>query len=269
MIRMLQLPGVAALLLVACYTQKLRGQDPALPQNDPDEEAVVEKSAAPGKLSDGDLRSLAEMRKYLMETWASLPDGPEGRASPFLPKFEAVKAGLDKVLASGTHEDGFALIPLIAEVLPARHGEIESKITLMASIMDASGAPLIRTAARHVQEQKGKVSLKNLRRFVILFNRDGFYSGCDWEEERIPFDEVGVMILDPVAVMDHLKTLSPKEVRNFFAGQDLKMAFEPYEEGGYGMPFLKARYAANRKQIRAKWSELAEWVAKHPEEKAE
>ena len=128
-----------------------------------------------------------------------------------------------------------------------------------------SGTALIHTASRHVEEKKGKISQVNLHRLVMLFSRPGYYGECDWEGERMPIDDPGVMILDPVAVMNHLKTLSPKEAGQFFGNRELAKAFEGYEQAGHGMPLLKARYAANRAQVRAKWAELEEWVAKHPE----
>lgn len=276
---MLHLSRVAARLLAAASTTlPLHGGDITLPPNDPrsegamgagavdpEYEAAAREPSFPGKIRGEDRFVLARLRKLLAESLAALPEGPEGRGSPWLPKFQAVQAGLDKVLASQTHEDCLALIPLVAEVLPAWK-DYDSRFHDLAPRMNVTGTAFIHTAARYVEERRAKVSPEQLRSFVMLFSIAGYYSEGDWEGELMPIDCSGVMILNPVAVMDYLKTLPPRQVGQFYGNWDLATAFDDYEEAGTGMTLLKALYAANREQIRAKWSELADWVAKHPEE---
>ncbi len=270
-------PLLALLLLAACTVPRLHAEGVTLPENDPynqgamgaggadpEREAAAKEPDLPGKIRGVDRFDLKEVRQRLAASLAALPEGPAGRGSPWLPKFKAVEAGLDKVLASRTQEDCLALIPLVAAVLPA-WADHNSAFNEAARHMRDSGTALVHTAAWYVEEKKGKVSKVNLQRLVMLFSRGCDGGECDWEDGPMPIDRAGVMILNPVAVMEQLKTLPPEETGLFYGNWDLKFAFEGYEEAGHGMPLLKARYAANREQIRAKWQELADWVAKHPE----
>jgi hypothetical protein len=128
-----------------------------------------------------------------------------------------------------------------------------------ALVRDA-GVCIIHTIAEHVIDQEANVADEDLASFVAVFAVDGFISPNAWENDKMPIDAAGLMIVDADAVVDYLKTLPWKRAERFVRGDPPDVAFAEYEAGGEGLAILKTRFAANKAQVSAKWNELAAWV---------
>lgn len=120
---------------------------------------------------------------------------------------------------------------------------------------------MVNSIAEHVADQGANVAPADLANFVSVFSVSGFILAPDWEDQLMPIDAAGMMILDPAAVVTQLKALPREQGERFLGGYSPVDAFEDYETGGRALPALKAKYAANKSAIVAKWQELQTWVS--------
>jgi hypothetical protein len=118
------------------------------------------------------------------------------------------------------------------------------------------------TIAQHITRHNATVAAGNVTSFVRLFStRRGFISGGDWEDEPMPVNASGVMILDAAAVVTQLKAGPWQQAKQFLGGATTASGFfVRYTVSGDGLAVLKTKYAANQSTIDAKFDELRTWA---------
>lgn len=244
----------------------LSPDDPAIntpPRHISDEELA---DPPPGEIRKMYLYEVNDVRAQYAAKIASAPDGAEGKDSPFMPKAQAIKADLDKIANDRLQSDVFALIPKIILFDTSNYDENGNSprnyfADLEIALTDLS-VGIVNAIAEHVIDQEGNVSAANLLVFTDTMIYASFLHENRWQDEERPIDPAGVMIMSPEAVVNHLKT-KPWKYADRFLGIWTESETEPfkrYEVSGDGIPALKAKYAANKATIKAKWNELETWM---------
>ena len=216
----------------------------------------------PGEIRKMYLHDVSEVCATLSANLAVAPPGAEGQQSPWMVKFQAIKSGMDQIVASRSQRDVFNLIPKMQEVFAAGGSPGYSNLfAAQGGVIRSLGVVLVHSIAEDVTDQNAIVTAADLTNFVTVFSVSGYMLAPDWENRVLPIDAAGVMILDATAVVAQLKSLPWKQAERFLGGCTPSDAFEDYESAGEGLPVLKAKYAADKASISAKWQELATWVS--------
>ena len=250
------------------------GQSVRIPANDPALRSVLNTPAVPAPTSEeladpppGEIRKLSlrevtQLRGALATNLATAPAGPEGLQSPWMPKFQALKAAMDQIAASRLQRDVIDLIPKMKEVFTASGTPEYSEFFLaQGGLIRSLGVCVVNAIAENISDQSAKVTASDLANFVTVFSSSGFIVAPDWEDQIMPIDAMGVMILDAAAVVTQLKALPWKQAERFLSSHSAIDAFADYESTGGGLNTLKTKYQAHKVAIVAKRSELAAWVA--------
>lgn len=220
------------------------------------------KDPPPGEVRKLYVAYLKETRSLLAANLAAAPEGPEGRQSPWMAKFQAIKASMDQIAVSRSQRHVIELIPKMKEVFEAGGTEGYSPFfSAQGGLIGSAGICVVHAIAEHVTDQEANVAPADLAHFVTVFSVGGFIFPPSWESEVKPIDAAGVMILDSAAVVTQLKALPWGQAEEFLGRYSAVEAFEDYEAAGTGLPSLKAKYAANKATILAKWQELQTWVS--------
>jgi|GEM_PF-1139586 len=216
----------------------------------------------PGEIRKLYLRDVNQLRSALSANLAAAPAGPEGQQSPWMAKFQSLKAGMDQIAVSRSQRHVIDLIPKMKEVFEAGGTAGYSDFfAAQGGLIRSLGVCVVNAIAEHVTDQGANVAPADLANFVKVFSVDGFMDEAIWVDEHLPIDAAGVMILDSAAVATQLKALPWKHAEQFLGRYSPVDAFEDYEAAGTGLPALKAKYMANKPAIVAKWQELQTWVS--------
>lgn len=240
----------------------LSPDDPAL--NNPARILTADDVAdpPPGEIRRMYLHDVNEVRTALSANLNVAPAGPEGQQSPWMAKFQLLKAGMDQIAVSRSQRHVIDLIPKMKEVFEAGGAAGYSDFfAAQGGLIRSLGVCVVNAIAEHVTDQGANVAPADLTNFVTVFSVDGFMDEAVWVDEHMPIDAAGVMILDAAAVVTQLKALPWKQAELFLGRYSPVDAFEDYETAGGGLPALKAKYAANKAAIVAKWQELQTWVS--------
>ena len=259
----------AGVTVIAAVNAQKAFRPAHLPANDPafdntpfvitDEDL---KDPPPGEVRKLYVAYLKETRSILAANLAAAPEGPEGRQSPWMAKFQGIIASMDQIVVSCSQRHVIELIPRMKEVFEAGGTEGYSPFfAAQGGLIRSAGVCVLHAIAEHVTDQEANVAAAELAHFVTVFSVSGFIFTPDWESELMPIDAAGVMILDSAAVVTQLKALPWKRAQQFLGRYSAAEAFEDYEAAGTGLPSLKAKYAANKATILAKWQELQTWVS--------
>ena len=265
------------LSLVTSVTISVNGQDfvspglklPPLSPSDPalnnparilsDEDLA---DSPPGEIRKIYLHDVYEVRAAFSAKLAAAPAGPDGQQSTWMAKFQALKTGMDQILTSRRQSDVINLIPKMQQVFAADGTPGYSDFfAAQGGLIRSLGVCVVNAIAEHVTDQGANVAPADLANFVTVFSVNGFILAPDWEDQLMPIDAAGVMILDSAAVVTQLKALPWKHAEQFLGRYSPVDAFEDYEAAGTGLPALKAKYMANKPAIVAKWQELQTWVS--------
>ena len=194
-----------------------------------------------------------EIRKWL----ENAPNDQTGKQSSIYPKLQAWSDSLHQLASSHKQTDAFKMIPLMADILNAdkSNGDAEELKEVRGRLND-SGFPLIMAAGAYVQQQNGQVDPAILAELVKLFSVRGFDMEPDWENDTMPIDAAGLMIINPVAVVNLLKSEPWQRAEEFIGGRTAANFFERYQPNGDGLAVLKSKYAAQQPLINAKFKEL-------------
>ena len=216
----------------------------------------------PGEIRKLYLRDVNQLRSALSANLAAAPAGPEGQQSPWMAKFQSLKAGMDQIAVSRSQRHVIDLIPKMKEVFEAGGTAGYSDfLAAQGGLIRSLGVCVVNAIAEHVSDQGANVAPADLANFVTVLSVDGFMDEAIWVDEHMPIDAAGVMILDSAAVGSQLKALPWKHAEQFLGRYSPVDAFEDYEAAGTGLPALKAKYMANKPAIVAKWQELQTWVS--------
>jgi hypothetical protein len=216
----------------------------------------------PGEIRKLYLSDVNQLRSALSANLAAAPEGPDGQQSPWMAKFQSLKAGMDQIAVSRSQRHVIDLIPKMKEVFEAGGTAGYSDFfAAQGGLLRSLGVCVVNAIAEHVTDQGANVAPADLANFVAVFSVSGFILAPDWEDQVMPIDAAGVMILDAAAVVTQLKALPWKQAELFLGRYSPVDAFEDYETAGGGLPALKAKYAANKAAIVAKWQELQTWVS--------
>lgn len=230
-------------------------------QSEPTAEELAQPPA--GEIQKFYLRNVNESRSGLATVLAAVPEGGEGQQSPLFQKMQTIKAGLDQLASSRLELELFSLIPSMAEVFEAESEDVPRFVSDSIGWLQNLSPSLLHSIARHVARQNGIVAAINLTNFVKVFAaKRGFISGGDWEDEPLPINAAGVMILEASAVVNQLKAGPWQSAKQFLGGADQAgVFFARYVAAGDGLAALKTKYAQNQAAIDAKFVELKHWVA--------
>lgn len=215
-----------------------------------------------GEIRKRYLRDLNEVRAMLADSLAAAPAGPEGQQSPWMAKFQAIKAKLDQIAATRLQSDVIDLIPKMREIFEgggATTGYPEF-FRAPANSLLVLGICIVETLSENIVDQAANVKASDLANFVIVFSVDGFVRTADWESDVMPIDPAGIMIMDPAAVVNQLQNMPWRYAGNFLNRLSSIDAFKDYEPAGEGLAVLKNKYITNKAQAVAKWQELTAWV---------
>jgi hypothetical protein len=189
----------------------------------------------------------------------TLQPGSQGQASPWFAKLQSLETKLTQLGASRLQTDVFALVSEIGEFFAA-DGNAPEFVNQAAASLHALDVVMIDAVKQHIIEQNAAISASNMQIFIKIFSNNGFVNEPDWEEQPIPVDSAGIMILDAAAVVTQLKTRPWQEAGQFLGNNTATEAFGRYAVSGNGIAILKTKYAADQATITAKWNELAAWV---------
>jgi hypothetical protein len=262
-------------ILTGMASANLLGVGLSLPAGNAGIEDLIGRGAAPeptpeelaeppaGEIRKLYLRDVNASRSGLGAVLGAVPAGPEGQQSPIFVKLQTIKAGLDQLAASRLEAQLFGLIPTMAEVLKAESEDAPEFVSISVGWLQNISAAILYTVASHVTRQNANVAAGNLSNFVQLFSTDrGFISEGDWEDEPMPINRAGVMILDAASVVTQLKAAPWQQAKKFLGGEDqANTFFARYLAGGDGLGVLKTKYAQSQAAIDAKFVELKNWVA--------
>lgn len=215
----------------------------------------------PGQIPIG-LADVSEVSAVLTVISNAVQPGDQGQASPWFAKLQSVRTGLSQLVTSKLQTHLFALVPGMADFFAAEGAGEPAFVHQVASSLHSLSVPILRSFSQHVIEQNATIVTGNLTAFIEIFGTDGFVSESNWEEEQIPVDAAGVMILDASAVVASLKTKPWQQAERFLGGETSAQAFSRYAVSGNGLVPLKTKYAANQAAIIVKWNELVDWVVK-------
>lgn len=189
----------------------------------------------------------------------TVQSGSQEQASPWFAKLQSLRTKLSQLGTSKLQTDLFALISETGEFLAA-DGNAPEFVNQAAASLHALDVVMIHAVKQHITEQNAAISSSNITIFIKVFSNKGFVNEPDWEEQPIPVDSAGVMILDAAVVVTQLKTRPWQEAAQFLGNNTATEAFARYAVSGSGMAILKTKYAADQATITAKWNELAAWV---------
>lgn len=239
----------------------LPANDPAY--NPPPIEFTEAELATPpvGQIQKSYLREVNQIRTILSTILSAVPPGEEGQGSPWFPKAQAYKKGLDNVASTCLQSDCFLLIPIMAEFFSARESTSAPDFAWQcAGLANGFGNTLVHAIERHIINQNGIVAAADLSGFIAVFSKSGFITENDIAEGGIQVDSAGIMILDAAAVVTQLQSRPWEEAEQFLRGQTAAQAFARYAASGNGVAILKTKYTSDQATIIAKWNELAAWV---------
>jgi hypothetical protein len=257
--------------LVVCLP--LSGQGLNLPEDDPfvasatglqsNPEITQEELAMPpdGEIQKVYLRDVNAIRAQLSENMTTAPSGAEGRDAVLYQKLILWKGKLDTLAQSRLQSDVFAGMECIKDYIHAKESEeLPDFFMNQLSLMRELGPTIVNAMQLSITAKSADVSQESLKIFVSFFALAGFFSEADWEDEPMPVDAAGIMILDAAAVASELKAQSWQRAELFIGGRTVEEAFARYSGDGTGLPVLKSKYAANKALVEAKWNEVQAWV---------
>lgn len=219
----------------------------------------------PGQMPVG-TETVSRVSAVLSGLANTMEPGDQGQGSPWFTRLQTLRTGFTQLVASKLQSDLFAQVPVMAEFFAAEGDDKPEFVDKVNIPLYSLSAPILRSVAQHIAEQNAAVTPNHLLAFIDVFSMDGFISESNWEDQPIPVDAAGVMILDASAVVARLKTKPWKLARRFLGGETAPQAFSRYAASGNGLPALRTKYAANQSAIIAKWNELIGWVAQQSAE---
>ena len=216
-----------------------------------------------GQVMMADWRNLQQVNTEIGTLLATAPNDESGKQSTWYPQLQAWKAVFDQFVTSKAQTDLFALIPVMAGYVGRddRSRPLSQQLETIEGHMRGMGSYVIRAMASHATEQQGTVAQSVLSNFVRIFAVPGFVAEGDWEDEEIPINAAGVLILDAPAVVTQLTAGLWQQGRQFIGDATTAGGFfSRYAGTGDGLAVLKTKYAANQSTIDAKFVELKNWV---------
>lgn len=217
----------------------------------------------PGEVSRADVKYMQAANQQIGVLLGQTPSGPTGTGSSWYPRLQVWKTLFDQFLTSRLRTDFFPLIPTMADYWSrdSEAEELAAPLSEVSNWMQHCGQYLIKAAAAHVSAQNGAVDAATLANFAKLFASRGFVVDADWEDEPMPINAAGVMILNAPAVVTQLKAGPWQQAQRFLSGaKNATGFFKRYAASGDGLPVLKANYVQSQVAIDAKFLELKTWV---------
>jgi len=216
-----------------------------------------------GQVMLADWKNLQNVNQTIAGFLAAAPNDPTGKQSSWYGQLQTWKASFDQFIASKSQVNLFALVPTMAVYVGREDGTrtLSPEMENIEGQMRGMGYYIIRAMAIHVTEQQAVVTSSNLSHFTKIFAVPGFVDEGSWEDEKMPVDAAGVMILDAAAVVTQLKAGPWQQAKQSLGGATTASGyFARYVGSGDGLAVLKTKYAANQSAIDAKFSELKTWV---------
>lgn len=215
----------------------------------------------------GKIRMLAEV--YLRKSVegieagkAAVPEGPRGKESVLYAKIEQWREEATLQLESRTRVGALNLNPLSAEIYRLAKPPVtidRSVRGLFVNVHNASTALVFNMADFLFENPQPTVAQHNA--MISCFSHPDFIESGSWEDVPMLIDPAGIFITDAANATITLKTKPLEEIDSFFWGYKDISFFERYEAGGDGMDLLKAKYAANKAEIHAKFAEVLAYAA--------
>jgi len=212
-----------------------------------------------GQVMRADWKNLQKDNQEIAALLAAAPNNGTGMQSSWYGQLQTWKTAFDQFILNKSQASLFTLVPTMATYVGREDGTrtLSPEMEDIESHMRGMGYYIIRAMANHVTEQQAVVSAANLSAFVKIFAVLGFVEEGSWENEKIPIDAPGVMILDAAAVVTQLKAGPRQQAKQFIGGATTASSFfARYTGSRDGLAVLKTKYAANQSAIDAKFIEL-------------
>lgn len=173
-----------------------------------------------GGVMRADWKNLQKVNETIARYLAAAPNDDTGKQSSWYGQLQTWKASFDQFISNKTQASLFALVPTMAAYVGRDDGTrtLSPEMENIEGQMRGMGYYMIRAMANHVTEQQAVVSSANLSAFVKIFAVSGFVDEGSWEDEKMPFDAPGVMILDATAVVTQLKAGPWQQAKQFLGG---------------------------------------------------
>jgi hypothetical protein len=213
----------------------------------------------PGQIPFG-VDDVGRVLGKLASLLTSVPAGPQGRESDWFSKVQGVHDGIQVVNSTRLQTDLINQIVGIADLFEASIPPAPEFVESVRNELHVFSVPMVHSIKGVIENQNGTLTSGTLRHCLTFFSVDGFVSEADWEDEPMPVDAAGIMILDAAAVASELKAQSWQRAELFIGGRTVEEAFARYSGDGTGLPVLKSKYAANKALVEAKWNEVQAWV---------
>lgn len=213
----------------------------------------------PGQIPFG-VDDVGRVLGKLASLLTSVPGGPQGRESVWFSKVQGVHDGIQVVNSTRLQTVLINQIGGFADLFEANIPPAPEFVESVRNELHVFSVPMVHSIKGVIENQNGMLTSGTLRHCLTFFSVDGFLSEADWEEEPMPVDAAGIMILDAAAVALELKAQSWKRAELFIGGRTAAEAFARYSGDGTGLPVLKSKYAANKALVEAKWNEVQAWV---------
>jgi hypothetical protein len=226
---------------------------------------------SPGQVMIADWKRLQSVNQIVAGLLSSAPDDETGKQSAWYGQLQTWKGSFDQFVSSKSQANLFALIPTMAAYVGREDGSrtLAPQLEQIEDQMRGMGYYVIRAMGNHVTEQQATVAQATVNKFASVFALSGFVDEGAWEDETMPINSSGVMILDASAVVTQLKAEPWQQAKQFLGGATTASGFfARYTGSGDGLPVLKTKYAANQSTIDAKFNELKTW-ADQQEQQAE
>ncbi len=224
---------------------------------------------ARGLLRKADIKVMTSLHERIGKSLMVTPAAEKQTNAAVVKALQTLHEALGKVLGSGKEADFFPVIPQLVDFQERIWEEANAlgpELSSASTCMFECGTYLVRALAFHIENEQGVVSDDLLRRAVTLFSNSTLMDESAWDEdERIPVNSSGLFILNPELVVEEVKRRPLNRVTRFLRNiREPEDFFKSYAVDGDGLEVLKAKYAANKEVLDAKYRELVAWWQAQP-----
>ncbi len=224
---------------------------------------------ARGLLRKADIKVMTSLHERIGKSLMATPAAEKQTNAAVLKALQTLHEALGKVLGSGREADFFPVIPQLVDFQERIWEEANAlgpELSSASTWMFECGTYLVRALAFHIENENGVVSDDVLKQAVMLFGNDVLMDETAWDvDDLMPLGSAGLLILNPELVVDLLKQSPLNRVTRFLRNiREPEDFFKSYAMDGDGLEVLKAKYAANKEVLDAKYRELVAWWQAQP-----
>jgi hypothetical protein len=212
---------------------------------------------APGKITKRYLRDLRAFRADVARLHAYLTERGSVVNPLCITRCQALLNGVDVAIASENQSDAVMTWQLVLNAWPAMKwvaepNELRQPDTHLEWIYD-SFHNCVRDHAANMPDEIAAVFVSAFTERRFFPEREDWINNAEW---RVFASDM--WICNPSVTLEILKSINPEDAEEFATYGDLD---EIYGQNSSAIPHFKARYAANREQICAKYADFKAWLS--------